>query len=202
MKRLASAPGVENEDPISGNIKVPQKMKQSSYPARFRGSASGFTLMELIVVTTILATMSMAVYPAFHGALDSIKREGAIDNLVATLQFAQSSAINEGVEYRVYLDPDSNSFWIARRELTQTDEGRITPVLIVSGDVQVLPSDLRFERLKARRDRSFENAYYVSFYPSGARDEALIPITVDGKRYKGYELSTKGKITRIDVKEK
>lgn len=182
---------------------MPRSFLQRSRPAGFRGDASGFTLMELIVVTAIIGTMSMAVYPVFKGALDSIKREGAIDDLVATLRFAQSSAINEGVEHRVYLDPDSSEYWIARREFTQDGEDSFKPVVNVSGDVHLLPRGLLFDKrkLKARQDRSAKNAFYISFFPSGARDEAVIALTVDGRRGEGYELSTKGKITRIDVSE-
>ena len=54
----------------------------------------------------------------------------------------------------------------------------------------------------ARQDRATNNAYYISFFPSGARDEALIAIKLEGRPREGYELSTKGKITRIDVSEK
>ena len=61
----------------------------------------GFTLIELIVVITIIAVMTSVVTPAYFRYWDKSKFESAATTLVEALSFARDCAIQNDVSTRV-----------------------------------------------------------------------------------------------------
>lgn len=79
---------------------------------------AGITLLELVVVTAILATVVAISLPSldrFYAS--SHERESAAD-ILALLRTARSQAANRNSERRVAFDLDSGSYWIERNEGT------------------------------------------------------------------------------------
>ena len=74
-------------------------------------ASAGFTLLELMVVMTLLVIMSMTVTPVFRGSLSGVRADHAMRDLFAAMKNAQAAAITEAVEYRVYFAPEENSYW-------------------------------------------------------------------------------------------
>ncbi len=73
-------------------------------------SARGFTLLELLVVVTVLGVVAMVVIPrvASHG--DGQKLTLAAAELANALRFARSEALRTGAECRVEIDPAVETF--------------------------------------------------------------------------------------------
>jgi prepilin-type N-terminal cleavage/methylation domain-containing protein len=71
---------------------------------RARQSGGGFTLMELIIVLTIIVIMSAAVVPVFGPSMAKLQRDHAVRDFVATLRYAQERAVTDTREYRLALD--------------------------------------------------------------------------------------------------
>jgi type II secretory pathway pseudopilin PulG len=72
--------------------------------------AEGFSLLELIVVLTILVTMTMMVMPVFKGSLSDAKVEHSMRDMHAMIKSARSLAMSEGNEYRIYFNSKKNQY--------------------------------------------------------------------------------------------
>lgn len=160
-------------------------------------SRGGFTLVELMVVMTIIGIMAASVSPIFRGSLTRMREEQAVRSLDATMHYAQSRAIVDTVEYRVYLDPKRNEYWVERE---QRDAVARTSHFVVVEDRGAgpgsLPDSLRIAKPRARRGREGK-FYFVAFRPSGVCDAATIRVHVAKDPRVAYVIETMG--TSIDL---
>ncbi|MBI4560127.1 MAG: prepilin-type N-terminal cleavage/methylation domain-containing protein [Candidatus Hydrogenedentes bacterium] len=158
----------------------------------------GFSLLELIVVLTILAVMSAAVVPLYRNSLIRSRGNAALQDLLATLKYAQQRAVTDTQEYRVYLNHKTGHYWAARPVVTKEEEISFETLGEPGTEPVKLPEGVKMSQPKARKDRDQE-AYYISFYPSGACDVATVALDYeDGKTVR---VQTKGKIGPFEVKE-
>ncbi len=71
---------------------------------------SGFTLLETLIVLTILSIVAIIALPTFSSHEDEQKLSGAVKELVTALRFARIDTIHSGENRRVKIDKSSNSF--------------------------------------------------------------------------------------------
>jgi type IV fimbrial biogenesis protein FimT len=71
---------------------------------------SGFTIIELVVVLSILITLTAISIPAFTKWLPNYKLKGAAMDLYSRMQFAKSEAIRANSQYAVIFDPGSEEY--------------------------------------------------------------------------------------------
>ncbi|MCL4218948.1 MAG: prepilin-type N-terminal cleavage/methylation domain-containing protein [Candidatus Hydrogenedentes bacterium] len=160
--------------------------------------SAGFTLLELMVVVTIITVFAAGVLPVYQGSLSRIRGARATHELVATVKHCQERAITEGVEYRLYLDDEENSYWVKRLAKRDAGDKVFASPPGLTGQKRRLPEKTDMSRPSARRDRD-EDAYYVAFYPNGACDYATIKLRrADRKR---VTISTKGRLGQLEVDE-
>ena len=179
----------------------------------------GFTLIELIVVLTIIAIMTAAVVPLYRGSISWVRGDRAARDVVAVMKFAQERAVTDATEYRFYLDADKGRYWLMRqdggrpsvdgasRPVPQTRrDGSSTrgdklfkDVGDVAGGRRRLPEGTKLKGIDARFDAE-ENAYYVAFHPSGACDYASVELHRADKKVTRIE--TKGRLGQFEVTER
>ncbi|RMH14491.1 MAG: prepilin-type N-terminal cleavage/methylation domain-containing protein [Planctomycetota bacterium] len=81
-----------------------------SWDPRFgKGRSNGYTLVEVLVVVTILGLAGMMVIPSL-GQADVLRVQGAVRSIVADLTFAQSDALAYQEERAVVFDTDENRY--------------------------------------------------------------------------------------------
>lgn len=71
--------------------------------------ASGFTLLELMVVVTIIAIFAAIGMPSFSGLIDRYRLKGTADALHAEIQFARTEAIRRNQEVQLVLGTGTGS---------------------------------------------------------------------------------------------
>ena len=71
----------------------------------------GFTLIEIIIVVTILAIAAMTTIPMMSSAA-SVQIRAASNIIAADLEYARSMAISRGQEYSIVFDPGAESYCI------------------------------------------------------------------------------------------
>jgi len=169
------------------------------FPApRNRQAISGYSLMEMIVVMTIISLITAGVVPIFQGTLTRIRGDRASRDFVALLKFAQESSITETREYRFYMNHEKGTYWLMRAAVDEDGDRIFERVADGYGVERRLPQGISIERPKARRDRK-ERAHFVAFYASGACDYATI--TIEDDDGDGVDIRTKGRLGQFEVKE-
>jgi prepilin-type N-terminal cleavage/methylation domain-containing protein len=76
-----------------------------------RGSRSGFTVVELLIVVVILAIVALTAVPMMSSAA-SIQIRSAANMLAADIEYARSMAISRGQNHSVEFDKDTDRYWI------------------------------------------------------------------------------------------
>jgi type IV fimbrial biogenesis protein FimT len=65
-------------------------------PIRFRSSASGATLIELLVIFALVGILATIAVPSFDSIKTNIRMAGEINTLLNTLNFARTEASKRG----------------------------------------------------------------------------------------------------------
>ncbi|HOZ46873.1 MAG TPA: prepilin-type N-terminal cleavage/methylation domain-containing protein [Candidatus Hydrogenedentes bacterium] len=161
-----------------------------------RTAHAGFSLMELVVVLTLLTIIMGAVVPVFNGSFKSVHSDYVVRDLIAMIKYGQERAITDTTRYRLYLDPEQRQYWLMRLE--DTDEG---PLYLEDSERfserRTLPDGVEMDRPHAYEDRDLD-AYFIEFHPSGRCDDASIDVLrQDGDTIR---IETEGNIGQIKVK--
>ena len=61
----------------------------------------GFTLVELLVAVVIIGILAAIGVPSFQALMDKKRLEGAVDNVLADLRYAQSESVKQNVDITV-----------------------------------------------------------------------------------------------------
>lgn len=151
---------------------------------------AGFTLIELMIVVTILAAMAMTVTPVFRGSFARVRADHAARDLFAEIKAAQESAVTEAVEYRVYFNTKENTYWPARPGVSKEGKPGYFPVDVGGEDPIRDPERIVFGPIKARSGEA--NTEYLAFYPTGISDTGSITLLDEADRTRKYVIETTG----------
>src|SRR6185436_3586966 len=151
----------------------------------------GFTLVELMIVMTLIAIMALAAMPVFRGTFSTTRADHAARDLFAEMKAAQQGAVTGAVEYRVYFDKKHNSYWSARPGVTKDGRRGYLPVDVPGGESIRVPDRLKISDIKGRKAASGD-AYYLAFYPSGACDAGKVTLLDELDRQRKYVIETDG----------
>lgn len=138
-----------------------------------RSKRLGFTLLELMIVVSLLAVLTAMVTPVFSGTFRGIEAENEARNLVSFMEYAQNRAVTDAKEYRVFLVPEAGLYWMEKAEgrggaaveFVMVDEAEVDEVRLPELVQLVLP--------RARQYMG-KQIHYVSFYPNGMCDDAMV----------------------------
>ncbi len=156
----------------------------------------GFTLIELILVLSIITMLSVSVIPVFRGTFHSVQDDHAVRDLMATIRYAQERAITDTTEMRLYLQPDLNQYYLARLIKIEQSGKMFESLAERHGEPVRLSERQTLQKPEAKFDPE-RNAYYITFRPSGACDPATIAITKsDGTVAR---ILTSGSLARLKV---
>ena len=126
-----------------------------------RTADNGFTLLELLVVITILALVSTLVGVNFGGdrtSLDSIAR-----TLVTDLRYVRSRAMVGNTDAALVVDPDSGAYYSRTAKVDRP-----------------LPDSVSVELTVDRRDTDGRRGRIV-FYPDGSSSGSKVRLSRNGR---------------------
>lgn len=79
---------------------------------------AGFSVMELLVVLTILAIVTTIAWPRLAGLSPKARLDGAARSLAAEIQRARFRSIAEGSRYRVTIDTGARTVRVCREPVS------------------------------------------------------------------------------------
>jgi type II secretion system protein H len=161
---------------------------------------SGFTLVELLTVLTILVLLSALAAPAFTRQYHTAQLNSAARNIVALIQYARSQAVVEGTTYRLNIDQQTGRLWVTHYDDgTQTEqepnfvidesalgserlipEGVLVREIALGDEALAQLSDEALQIIQAQQGQlNEEGTPYITFSPQGTTDGARILLEND-----------------------
>jgi Tfp pilus assembly protein FimT len=85
----------------------------------------GITLIELVVVMSIIAIMGLFLAPAIGEWLDNFRIRQAARDIAANLQFAKMKAISSRMEHRICFDLANETYQLEKNDGGWTQQGSV-----------------------------------------------------------------------------
>ena len=130
-----------------------------------RASATGFTLLELLLVLFILALVTAVVVPSLGGG-EVVEIKTAARSLAAGLRQARNHALNANRPARLSVD-------VAKREFRLPGESR----------ARKLPERIDIVLFTARSEQESEERGAIRFFPDGSSTGGRITLSTEKFRY-------------------
>jgi Tfp pilus assembly protein FimT len=162
--------------------------------------SSGFTLIELTLVTVIILALVGLSVPLFKQTFSALSAKDTVFNISKLVSYAQEKAVIDRKNYKVIFD-------FNRREYQLFESGQSADGIVYKkaqdrfGKVFILPQGIFFHDPKTNITQETDKEYrrQVVFYPDGHCDGILIDI-VD-KAGTGYSVALKGFGSLVQIKE-
>ena len=126
----------------------------------------GVTLLELLIVLSIMAILAAIVVPTFGGGVSSGELKGATREIAAGLRLARSEALATRKETRVMLDLEGRSFKVERDARTHT-----------------LPRQIELKLFTAQSDLVNEKIGAIRFFPDGGSNGGRVTLTAGERKF-------------------
>ena len=130
------------------------------------GRCSGFTLLELILVLVIMATVLALAGPSLRGFFSSRQLQDTASQILSLTQLARSQAISEGIIYRLNFSTTQRVYW-----LTSWQKGSFREIRTGYGRTYKLPKDMILELDNLGQEGSDR---FVEFRPEGTATAGTI----------------------------
>jgi len=177
--------------PISvvGNLK---RGKGFTPPLRAR---AGFTLIELIIVLTILGVVAIVAFPKLEGAFSANYLRSSARRLAGMISYTKSQAALSGKEHRLYYDLERGEYWMAEK-----GEESFVETITELGRRRSLLEGVRFEKIITRSDgRTSYGIVSSRFSPRGWVEKTTIYLK--NEKGEGLSILIKEPIGRIRILE-
>ena len=143
------------------------RRSDSVFGFRSRSSPAAFTLVELILVMALLATLLAIVAPALSRSAHGRRLRQEATRLLAATEYARDEAVSQGVPMVLWIDSDGGSYGVEPKPGYPADESRAKEFQI--------DAELHFEDLD---ETNAEDGliYAVEFAPDGTPDDSSAEI--------------------------
>jgi general secretion pathway protein H len=135
-------------------------------PRRVPVASRGVTLLELLIVLSIMAIVAAMVVPMFGGGVSTGELKGAARQVAAGLRLARSEALATRRETRVVLDLEHRTFRLERdpRE-------------------HVLPRQIELKLFTAQSDLVNDTVGAIRFFPDGGSNGGRLTLAAGQRKY-------------------
>ncbi len=106
---------------------------------------TGFTLIEVMLVLTLIVLLSSVTMPSLRGFAGSTRLKSSASAIRDMLHFARDIAITEGTTYLVVFDLDQNRYWLASSETFVVSD--LTASLIANESNAINQTEVRSSEL-------------------------------------------------------
>jgi general secretion pathway protein H len=131
-----------------------------------RAASMGVTLLELLIVLSIMAIVAAMVLPMFGGGISTGELKGAARQVAAGLRLARSEALATRQETRVVLDLQQRTFQLDR-----------------DAHVHSLPRQVEIKIYTAQSDLLNESTGSIRFFPDGGSNGGRVTIADGARKY-------------------
>ena len=144
------------------------------------GHNEGFTLLELIVVISLLGIMLVLTVPRFHETLFLDESKASSRWIIGKIQALKEAAVRNQKNFTLHIDLDSDRFW-------ETDESMSPEATeAAAANAEPLPDGLRITDIEYPvRGKINSGQADIEFYKNGYSDKVFIHLQ-DGETQVSY----------------
>jgi general secretion pathway protein H len=157
---------------------VHTQLSATPQPAKILTENRAFTLVEMIVVTTLISIMLVVAIPRLDGGLFTDGSDETARWIIANVRQLKEKSIVDQKVYQLNVSPDVRRLWVTEAVMTDDDAA----ATIEEG--HRLPQGVTIDHVAFSQDERFSSGTIpIVFYPQGYSDKAVIRIrTNDGER--------------------
>lgn len=155
-----------------------------------QGRASGFTLLELLVVLAIAGALAALVPPVVSAVVPGTKARVAALDLAATLRDARNLAITGSQTIDVEFDLEHSTYMVAGAAVNDLPRGMTVAMLNFSG--------YGIEDRHAARPLNDVEKYTLRFFPDGSSNGIRARL---GSESRGYIVAVDWLLGRVTIEE-
>lgn len=159
------------------------------------GQGNGFTLLELIVVITLLGIMLVFTVPRFHDTLFLDNDKKSARWIIGKVRALKEAAIRNQTNLTLHIDLDTQRYWETDESLSaEARESAALNAASLPGDLQI--ADIEYP-IRGKIDSGQAD---ITFYKTGYTDKLIIhsqddaqyvsfliePFLSEVTRYEGY----------------
>jgi general secretion pathway protein H len=170
-----------------------------------RRNTRGFTLLELLIVLTIIGLMSTLVVPRLVGPMSNLNLKTASQKISASLRYARSQAASEKATYVALFDFDTNRLVVinppipppAKRDVPVNSREAVDKMLGEAPENEKdrpagfktynLPDGVKLAKGVSREGEFNSGFFRIFFFPSGGSSGG--EITVANERGRQYRVN-------------
>lgn len=166
--------------------KVIPTSTQTSLPNGVKGrrSVTGFTMIEIILVSVIITTLLAVSMPAFSKIYADTRLKTCVQSLIATIRYVYQSAASQQIKYKINYDQAAGKYWVEKEQ----DSGEFQQVRAALLKPMFLPDNVVFKKISAAQ---------VIFYPNGSADN--FDIQLQNKNNKVYTIHFTGLTGQVEI---
>ena len=145
------------------------------YDADPMPGGAGFTLLELLVVVSLLALTVTLVVPRFQD-LTGERLRASTRMLAGSVRYVHAEAATTQQIYRIEIDLEESSFWVSRCVPSAPGQCEWAKDTASLSGKRILPDGVRFESVRTVRDElpRTTGVAHVHFLPRGYVEQAVI----------------------------
>ncbi|TMH25519.1 MAG: type II secretion system protein GspH [Betaproteobacteria bacterium] len=148
---------------------------------RARRGIRGVTLLELLIVLTLMGIIVAIVLPTFGGGVSTTALKSAAREVAAGLRYARGQAIAQRTEALLVLDVDARTF-----------------TLPPDTQLHRLPERLELKLYTAQRDLVSDKVGAIRFFPDGGSTGGRITLAAGERKYDVDVDWLTGRVTILD----
>ena len=134
----------------------------------------GFTLIELIVVISLIGIMFFFTLPRFQDFLLTNPTKKTTRWIIGTVKNLREQAQRDGKRYSLHISMDSNKMWITNESMSEEELEN------TAQNGYTLPSDVRLLDVEfPEKGKISVGEAGISFYNKGYSDKAMIHLESD-----------------------